>query len=131
MRGDVFRPTRITPAAIARLTTLAGSPQTAHPQPQTQEPPLYNPNASYPLPPDRGEDSDVPEVISHDLSADIIMADDLDPEDKMMIPPPDGSQSTLNIFEEGSDPMLNTSTSLIAVERSMGILLRPMCLMRR
>jgi hypothetical protein len=78
VRGDVFLP-------IARLTTLAGSPPIEHTEPQSEEPLLANPNVSYPLPPDRGVDSDIPEV-GDDLSADIVLANELDPKDNMLTP---------------------------------------------
>jgi Reverse transcriptase (RNA-dependent DNA polymerase) len=69
--GDVFRPTMITPAAILRLSTLAGVPHTV--SSQISELILDNPTPPYPLDPARGVEPDVTE----DSQTDIVAADDI------------------------------------------------------
>ena len=90
--GDTFRPTPITPAAITRLSTLAGATLQAVPDTQPQEPLIENPSPPYPLPPDRGVHTDVLEE-AQDFSSDIMSADelanDLDPGDNILTPPSD------------------------------------------
>lgn len=74
--GDVFRPTVITPAAILRLSTLAGI--LPPPLPSLPEMTLENPTPPYQLDPDRGVEPDVPNVYdNYEGRTDIVTADDL------------------------------------------------------
>ena len=72
--GDIFRPTTLTPAAIQRLTLLAGAPLSVLEQTFEAEPLLEDSSPSYALDPTRGvETSPITEVPTTEVPLDIIV----------------------------------------------------------
>jgi Reverse transcriptase (RNA-dependent DNA polymerase) len=81
IRGDIFRPSLLTDAAISRLTRLSGSLTLTPEAPPQPEVPIANPQSPYILDPNRGED-DLNDIADnrdgdHDAPlADIVLVDD-------------------------------------------------------
>jgi hypothetical protein len=119
MTGDTFRPAELTASAISFISKLSGPPPTDlfHPPEET---PLDNPNAPYPLDPDRGaqdvpEVQDLPPVVQHmpaevqdpTLSAEV---QDLTP-DVVQDLPPTSTQGVPTL----PAPQLDTSSQSVSL----------------
>ena len=82
IRGDIFRPSLLTDAAISRQSRLSSSTPLLTPALQPPEPPISNPQSPYVLDPNRGvadinDDRDGTAVSDEAPIADIVPVDDV------------------------------------------------------